>query len=101
MKDARVKLRDFLLAEIASARESAAAPLTPEKIRESLTAAARQGFAECRIAPAAPVEVRHTKVAAAAEAFLDTNRLAYVWEATMPAVLERREEYHVLVVTMK
>ena len=103
MKFEKAELRPRLLELIAAGRETAAAPIAPEKLRERLTDVAKVGFSECRIWPLAPVDVRSTNSAKAAEKFLEQLRFSFTWEPQVPPadnVAGGRTEFYILVVQL-
>lgn len=104
MKFEKAELRPRLLELIAAGRETAAAPIAPEKLRERLTEAAKLGFSECRVRPAAPVDIRNTVVAKAAEKFLEKLEFSFSWEAQVPPpdnAAGAGGEYYVLLVQLR
>ena len=107
MKSPVAPLGAHLRGLINEARETAAAPVDPESLRDLLVACARKGFVECRVLPTSLVDIRGTKVAAAAEAYLTKQGLRFSW-ALGPSVIDpktnpgrSREEYFELVVQME
>lgn len=104
MKDA---LKPVLLELLREGREAAAAPLAPERLRETLQAMARKGIGEFLIKPMVPVDVRKTETAAKGMAYLHQEGIACEWQAVaaMPDSAMNpgglAGEYYQLVVRLK
>ena len=107
MKDQRLPLKPHLLAEVAKGQENAAEPFKPEKLRETMAALARLGFAEMRIGPALPVDVRTTETARLGCAYLDRESIAWDWTGAEIPLDENRNpsraggDYYELTIRLK
>ncbi len=91
MKAEKTPLRPHLRNVLREARESAAAPFAPEKLREALIDAARRGLSECIIQPALPTDVRGTAAAKKGVAYLLREGLSANWDDCTAAYVGRIE----------
>lgn len=107
MESVKDSLKRVLHELLAEGREKAAAPLSPEKLRDTLLAMARKGVAEFRVSPTFAVDIRKTRIAKAGCAFLDKEGIAHDWQAAvaMPDSVSNpgglSGEYYELVVRLK